>query len=138
MIEWTDKLSVGNEAIDNDHKHLIKLINAYARVVGNKNYDLLGPAFDSLEEYANEHFIREETLMEAVHYPHRASHRDAHNELLKSVREMHQQIDEHKNVHVDELSAFLHDWLIEHVVKEDMQLKPYVTGGRHDKLTPQL
>lgn len=138
MIEWTDKLSIGNEAIDNDHKHLIKLINAYERVVSKGNYNLLGPAFDSLEQYANEHFLREETLMEAVHYPHRARHRDAHNELLKTVRDMHKRIDEHKDVHIDELSAFLHDWLVDHVIKEDMLLKPHIQGGRHDSLTPQL
>ncbi len=137
-IEWTDKLSIGNEMIDNDHKHLIKLINAYEMVISQKKFEMLAPAFDSLETYANEHFVREEMLMDAVHYPHRRSHRDAHNELLKSVREKHRDIDAHKNIDIDELSEFLRAWLLDHVIKEDMQLKPYLVGGRDDELTPEL
>ena len=129
-IEWNEKLAIGNADIDADHQHLIKLINAYERAVASENLKLLGPAFQSLEDYAIEHFEREERLMNAVHYPNRRPHRMAHQELLKLVRKKHEEISSGAKVDIDKLSKFLRDWLIDHVVREDMQLKPYVMGGR--------
>ena len=129
-IEWNEKLSVGNDQIDSDHKHLIKLINAYELAVSTNNIKILGHAFASLEDYANEHFGREEKIMEAVHYPNRRPHRDAHKQLLKSVQEKHKEIEDSADIDVDGLSKFLRTWLIDHVIKEDMQIKPYLMGGR--------
>ncbi|WP_170826921.1 bacteriohemerythrin [Magnetovibrio blakemorei] len=129
-IEWNDKLSVGNEAIDEDHKHLVKLINAYEKAVSENNLKVLGLAFTALEKYAHEHFEREEKIQQAVHYPHRNSHREAHKALLQAVEAKHKQIENHEKINIEELSSFLRSWLIDHVVKEDMKLKPYLTGGR--------
>jgi len=131
-IEWNDKLSVGNDVIDDDHKHLIKLINAYEMAVSKGNLKLLGPAFESLEKYANEHFEREEKLMSAVFFPHRRDHREKHKKLLKLVHEKHQEVETSEDIDVSSLSAFLRSWLIDHVLKEDMQFKPYVVGDRKD------
>lgn len=133
-IEWNDKLSVGNEQIDEDHKHLIKLINAYEKAVASQNYKMLGPAFASLEAYANEHFEREERIMEAVHFPGRRPHRDVHKNLLRTVKKKHAEIESNADVNIDKLTDFLREWLLGHVIKEDMQLKPYLSGGRSDDL----
>jgi len=135
-IEWNDKLSVGNEFIDDDHKHLIKLINAYEMAISTGNLKLLGPAFEALERYANEHFQREENLMEAVFFPGLREHRDKHKLLLKGVQEKHKEVQKGGDIDLAVLSAFLRSWLIDHVVKEDMQYKPHVIGKRTDRLTP--
>jgi hemerythrin len=132
-IDWNDKLAIGNETIDDDHKHLIQLINAYELAVSKNNLKVLGLAFASLEDYANEHFSREEKIMEAVHYPHRRSHREEHKKLLQDVHKKHEELVKgSESVDVEGLSAFLRNWLIGHVIKEDMQLKPFVMGGRKD------
>jgi len=68
--------------------------------------------------------------MSAVHFPERRQHRDVHQKLLYSVREKHGQIREHKNINIAELSEFLRTWLVDHVLKEDMKLRPYLTGHR--------
>lgn len=131
-IEWNDKLSVGNDQIDEDHKHLIKLINAYELAVSKNNLKILGHAFASLESYAHEHFEREERIMDAVHYPNRRSHREEHKRLLQVVEKKHTQIEASQKVDIDELSQFLRSWLLDHVIKEDMQIKSYLMGGRND------
>lgn len=104
-IEWNDKLSVGNDLIDEDHQHLIKLINAYEMAVSQDNLKVLGLAFESLEKYANEHFEREEKLMAAVYYPQRRDHAAKHKELLKMVQEKHNEV-EQGEIDVPALSAF--------------------------------
>ena len=129
-IEWNDKLSVGNETIDDDHKHLIKLINAYERAVSQNNIKILGLAFGSLEDYAVAHFEREEKIMDAVHFPKRRPHREVHKQLLETVKKKHEAIEQGESIDIDELSAFLRSWLVDHVIKEDMQMKSYLMGGR--------
>ena len=131
-IEWTDKISVGNPAIDDDHKHLIDLINEYEEAVSKKDIRILDHAFAGLEKYAEEHFEREELMMEAMHFPHRRKHQEAHRELIRQVQDKHAQIRQHKHIDIKELSEFLRHWLIDHVLKEDMQIKSYVKGGRTD------
>lgn len=132
-IHWNDKLSVGNDLIDADHKRLIELINKYEEAVSKKNINILDHAFQGLEDYTNEHFEREEGIMEAVHYPGRRIHADAHRDLIQQVQDKHAQIRQHKNIDIKELSEFLRSWLVDHVLKEDMKIKEYLMGGRHDK-----
>ncbi len=129
-IEWNDKLSVGNETIDDDHKHLIKLINAYELAVSQKNIKILRYAFGSLADYALAHFEREEKIMDAIHYPNRRPHREVHKRLLETVKKKHEEIVQATHLNIDDLSAFLRSWLIDHVIKEDMQIKSYLMGGR--------
>jgi len=131
-IKWREQLAVGNAVIDDDHKELIKLINEYEEAVAKKDLKILDHAFEGLEKYTHEHFEREENLMSAIHFPERRRHQDVHRQLLYTVREKHDQIREHKNINIAELSEFLRAWLVEHVLKEDMKFKPYLMGHRTD------
>ena len=127
-IAWDAKLAIGDESIDNDHKQLISLINAYENAVAKKDIRLLDEAFAGLEVYAREHFEREEKLMEAVFFPQRRPHKESHQALLWAVQDKHKQVRLHQNINLKELSEFLRHWLIDHVLKEDMQLKTYLAG----------
>lgn len=128
-IEWRDSLSVGNEFIDDDHKRLIELINLYEKAVSQHNPAILEEAFRGLFEYAHTHFKREEKMMEAVHFPHRNSHKELHAKLIGSIDDFHQSIvDKNRKINIGAVNSFLHDWLIDHVIKEDMKLEPYIKG----------
>ena len=131
MLEWREELAVGDPVIDDDHKHLIKLVNAYEGAITERNPRQLKNALDGLVTYAKEHFEREENVMLAVHFPHRISHMQQHEELLIKIQKFHDEMMKAHALDIEEVSRFLHDWLVEHVVKEDLQLRPYRTGGRH-------
>ncbi|MBC8267998.1 MAG: hemerythrin family protein [Rhodospirillaceae bacterium] len=130
-IEWRDSLSVGNDFIDDDHKKLFVLINQYEIAVQQKNPVILEDAFNGLVEYAHSHFEREQNLMEAVHYPDRRAHADQHTILIDSMDDFHKSLTKEKSIDIGKVSKFLHDWLIDHVINEDMKLKPYVKGKRY-------
>ncbi len=129
-IQWRDSLSVGNDFIDEDHKHLLVLINQYEIAVQQKNPGILEDAFNGLVEYAHSHFEREQNLMEAVHFPERRSHAEVHTKLLETMDDFHKNLKTKNSVDIGKVSKFLHDWIIDHVLNEDMKLKPYVKGER--------
>jgi len=129
-IEWRDSLSVGNDYIDEDHKHLIVLINQYEIAVQQRNLPILENAFEGLVEYAHSHFEREQNLMDAVHYPNRRGHAELHTKLIDTMDDYHKGLKKEKSVDIKKVSKFLHDWIIDHVVNEDMKLRPYVKGER--------
>lgn len=129
-IEWRDELSVGDATIDDDHKGLIRLINQYEQVIAEHDARLLKETFKSLSDYAAAHFEREEKLMEAVCFPERRTHGDKHADLMRQVQDFHYQILCGEKLHVAEISRFLHDWLVNHVIQEDLKLGAYVLGRR--------
>ncbi len=131
-VEWRGEMSVGNEVIDDDHKHLIDLINEYESAIARKNPVILEDAVNGLLDYAKSHFEREENLMTAVHYPQRNLHRDHHRDLLRRVQDFHKGLCEDHQIDIEDASRFLHDWFVQHVLNEDLKLRPYLTGERHD------
>lgn len=129
-IEWRDELSIGDATIDDDHKGLIRLINQYERAIAKHDARLLKETFKGLSDYAAAHFEREEKLMEAVYFPERRTHGDKHADLMRQVQDFHYQVLCGEKLHVDEISRFLHDWLVNHIIHEDLKLGAHVLGRR--------
>ena len=93
-MEWTPDLSVGVEAIDNQHKELIRRMNAFfSSMEGNdqkKVLDML--AF--LADYVVTHFRDEEALQVRCNYPGYAEHKKLHQDFVSQVKEMTKDIKE--------------------------------------------
>ncbi len=132
-IVWRDKMSIGNHIIDMDHRLLICMINmielsllAPGDKVGN-----IKVALDELESYTDIHFKREEKIQFAIKYPRYDEHKHEHQQLVNRLQEIKEQI-----LGIDDpailakkapqLTELLRDWLLHHVLQEDMKLKPYV------------
>ena len=130
LVEWDDSLSIGIDAVDNDHKILIELVNQVMVAMDGGDPDLaVGIAFDTLVEYTKYHFLREERVQEAVGYPGLSAHRAIHENLKATVMDMHgRYLADPSAADLDEICRFLCAWLIEHITKEDAAMAPYVTG----------
>ena len=131
-LEWRDEMSVGNEDIDNDHKHLLDLIGTYQDAVAHHDLTQLQEVFESLVAYTEEHFAREERIMFAVHYKELDEHRTAHHALYQSIHQLHDNIVERKKGALDlsGINKLLHDWVLDHILKEDMKLKDVLKGRK--------
>ena len=128
-LEWREQLSVGHQGIDEDHKHLITLINRLEVALRSRNMDALRTELVELGRYAKLHFEREERVALEVGYSHLTSLHDSHDRLKLALRlryaELAGTLDDAK---VEGFVSFLRKWLIDHVIKEDMQLKPWIQG----------
>lgn len=130
FFPWSDEYSVGLRVVDNDHKDLVNTVNAlHDAVTSGGDRSEIGRIIGTLAQYVDEHFAREEALMEANGYPDLAEHKCTHRHLARQVYAIRtifaskpQQIDPAK------LLRFLRDWLTNHILEEDRKYVPYLRG----------
>lgn len=125
---WRSQFSVGNDLIDSDHQYLLEIINkAEISLKAVKAVELSG-LLDELSRYAKSHFEREELIARAVGYPKADQLNLSHNLLTDQMTRFRDNLgDTWTQASVTEFTAFLRDWLINHVIKEDMLMKPWLT-----------
>jgi hemerythrin len=134
-LEWRDAMSIDGGVIDDDHKCLIALINDVAAIrPSSKMPMLVEVAIARLLAYAEVHFQREEKLQIASAFTYAQAHRSRHRSI---VRDMDSMLADCKQLPIDALPQFharlcdyLYDWLCDHILKADMQMKPFVTEMR--------
>lgn len=126
-LEWREQLSVGNDLIDQDHKHLIGIINRAELSLKSKNLVKLTTVLDELSAYSIRHFELEETLGKAVGFPDVERLHDAHQALLDKLERVKAGLaDTWEDATADRFTKLLRDWLVNHVIKEDSRMKPYL------------
>jgi len=127
-LQWREQLSVGNDLIDNDHKHLITIINQAEDTLATMNLSSLKSVLNSLADYSKFHFAREEWVAGAAGFPQVPQLHQSHEALIKKLTEVSQELDtELSETAAQNLVQFLRDWLINHVIKEDLMMKPFLT-----------
>lgn len=127
VLRWQSAMQLGIPALDADHKKLVGLLNTlhYAVIAGG-DWDSIGRLLDDLIDYTQTHFAREEALMERTGYPDLQRHRDAHERLARKMQEYYATfIEDPEAFEMDAFYDFVSDWLLHHVLGDDMKLKPY-------------
>lgn len=135
LVEWNEHLSVGNAFMDSDHRHLIGLLNKLHIAIGEgKSQDVLGAALHDLVDYTREHFKREETLMQDMHYDGFPEHQQAHRRLMTELLQMQKNFMAGETRLALDLLQFLFDrflfeWLVEHTATLDRKLALAIQGA---------
>ena len=134
-IVWRDTFSIGFRQIDDDHRRLLELINIIeAAFTGEQALSKLLNAIDDLAAYTRRHFAFEERLMIEASYANYEAHKLAHLELIEQLKQAAEPIlnmrggESATTLAVSEeardaLVGLLRHWLVDHIIKEDMQLK---------------
>jgi hemerythrin len=129
LMTWSSKYSVGVEALDNQHKALMNVLNElHAASMRGKVQDVAAPLMRQIISVASEHFAAEERLMESTGYPGLAGHRAKHRELAGKIAELvarHQKGD--TAVYV-QLLYFVRDWQTRHMQTEDHEYVPWLSA----------
>lgn len=131
-LQWRKQMSVGNLIIDQDHRYLLCLVNLVEFALHHpEERDHLKGALEQLAEYTREHFAREERIQYAIRYPHYIDHKMAHQKLFGRLEELAERIlaEEAASIVQDnaaEITQLLRDWLLDHVLKEDMLMKQHL------------
>ena len=126
-LTWRTKLSVGNDLIDADHQHLIFIINKADSALTELDTGKLKQVLAELSTYARRHFVREEAIAHAIAYPHAGLLHSSHEHLTCALDLQHATLMENcTEESAKRFMAFLKTWLVDHVIKEDMQMKPWL------------
>jgi hemerythrin-like metal-binding protein len=130
-IQWRDTMSVDRGVIDEDHQHLIDIINRFGSYTARGEPDVAGALgiLNALKFYAENHFAREERLQRLVGYPeHRLQH-DEHQRLMATLDEIIARAVSAPGPGPSDvpgqLGLLLRRWLLDHVIKLDLRMKPY-------------
>jgi hemerythrin-like metal-binding protein len=129
-VTWEDWMSTGVPLIDADHKLLLSLINqVYACVGANEEYATLGSVLQTLADYTDYHFQREEALLAEVGFPALAAHQELHVKLAAQVSEILRRFHADRGaVRGQDMLAFLKTWLTDHILEHDMAYKRFTAG----------
>lgn len=136
-FEWKAEYSVGDEALDGQHKELIRIMNDLHELLhgteADQNAGRVASVFGNLADNIATHFAYEEQRMVDAHYPYEklVEHRAEHHELIKKVRRYHAQVTEGSREGLKELMPYLYgEWLVNHICQQDMQYKSYLAAGK--------
>ena len=127
-IVWGGILSVGVDEIDEDHQKLINIFNMLNHAVTEgESPDYLAAILEELINCTVWHFSHEERLMLKHGYEDIEEHKAVHRELVKSAREMQQNILQADGPIADKDIEFLERWLTEHILTDDLRLGSYLS-----------
>lgn len=135
MEAWVNELSVGNAMIDIDHKMLIVMVNGVEAMIRARDSFALPPALEQLEDNLNAHFVREEKIAQAINFPF-GKNKMEHQYVLKEFQNMKDELIAKDGIWSDgaaeHYSHFLSAWITDHVLNEDMLMKPALQTYPYD------
>ncbi|MGD0939490.1 MAG: bacteriohemerythrin [Terracidiphilus sp.] len=125
FMTWNDKLSVGVQTLDNQHKVLIETLNdLHSAMMKGQARAVAGDILSNLVKYTHDHFASEEAMMERSKYPGLSAHCLKHRELTKQVEDYVARLEKGDITLGVHLLNFLSDWLTKHIQGEDQKYGP--------------
>jgi len=125
-IIWKEEFSVGVTEMDEQHKKLLAMIN---RLIADQNVltapETIADLLTEMTDYAQEHFRAEEYLMSEYAYDKKDAQAEQHKAFLQKTMAFCSATDVGPNILSVALLEYLQTWLINHILKEDMQYKTF-------------
>ena len=119
LVKWSPEYCLGLDAIDEQHRSLLVLINdIWHAIVTRDEKKKIFALVEELEKYTIAHFSAEEAFMRVTDYPDFVRHRWEHQRFIERVAEEKKRAVEAGTLSLD-LMYFLRDWLIEHILVSD-------------------
>jgi hemerythrin len=128
-IEWSQKLTVGVEAIDAQHRELIKQVNQLVAALESRQGGAeVARIVQFLGDYIVRHFGDEERLMARTAYPDAAAHKKQHEAFVADFVELKAELAKHgaSPALATQLNHKVGGWLIDHVGRTDRALGAFL------------
>ena len=128
-IEWSDALSMFNPQIDEEHKHLIALVNELNDAIASHRRDKadIVRIMGLILEDTVAHFVHEENLFIVKGYPEVFVHSQSHAALVSTIE---QALKEIQNTEFSsrwvEIGLTIRDQFVGHIVNEDVRYVEYL------------
>lgn len=131
LISWSDKMSVGVAALDEEHKQLVELLNAlHDGIQAGRAIDVLAQVLDGLVFYTANHFRHEEELFASTGYPASCEHKLEHDHLTGQVMEIQARLQSGAQETLSyEVVNFLKNWLFNHIQGSDKRYGPFFNAN---------
>lgn len=125
-IKWTDELSVGVAEMDQQHQKLLSMIN---RLISEQKVlstpETIAQLITEMTDYAEEHFRAEEFLLSEYGYEDIDMQVDQHEAFIADIQNFIDASDVGANILSKALLDYLKQWLVQHILEEDMKYKGF-------------
>jgi hemerythrin len=119
---WTDKYSVHDSDIDEQHMMLFELIASIAEIDRSDfSKELYEDYITALIKYTQSHFTSEELHMQTACYPDFDRHKQLHGYFIDYANSLADNIDKARYEDMAEIAKFLEKWITQHILIEDMK-----------------
>lgn len=119
-VIWKPEYEVGIETVDEQHKHLVSLINKLEAAKGHEHEnEVIHDIFYELVEYTKHHFAEEEKFLKSFEYEDLIVHKAQHKALVKQIVNILNGLKNNEYEVGEKLTLILQNWLIRHVLKHD-------------------
>ena len=125
LVKWQEEYSVHVDAIDEQHKRFLAIINKLAQVQATDR-DAVGIAMDDLLDYAAYHFAAEERILATRPQVDLAEHRKRHNVFINRMVLLKRDFNTGKDIDPTEVFDWAGAWLLHHILRRD---KRYLTAS---------
>jgi len=125
-VEWKPFYSVGDAAIDDEHKRLLGIVDdLYVAIQMGHEQTRVQEVLERLAEYTTTHFDHEERVMRGCGYPNLDAHKAMHGEMQRRVLELQANPNA---VAEGDLLQFVKNWWVRHIQNQDKAYAPYLNA----------
>jgi hemerythrin len=122
FFTWTDEMSVSVKEIDDQHRHLVQMVNSlYRALVESGGRQQQAVAIQGMVQYAATHFKLEEDYMRKFRYEKAAAHIREHEVFRAKARDLSERSKASGFILTLEVLDFLKTWLNRHILGVDRQ-----------------
>jgi hemerythrin len=115
LLQWKPEYSVGIDAMDDEHREMIDLINeTYRRLASDADADQVDECLGKIFNTISMHFALEEKMMRNAHYAELEAHKEDHEELLDQLRDLMDEFTDDRAAGATQLEQSLSDWFSSH------------------------
>jgi hemerythrin len=127
FLSWREDYQVGLPLIDAEHRYIFALINDFHdEYASGRPQRRILRVLNRLVAYAEDHFQHEEALMRKCGYPRLAQQQKQHEKLYSSIYALNEKLSVNSARIDAETLQFLKHWMLEHIVKEDVDIGDFV------------
>jgi len=130
IINWNPEVyGIGLQAMDDEHKVLVGLINALDQHKQSADRSHLANILKTLEHYTKNHFAHEEQIMSRMGYNRFDLHRQQHLNFIRTIQEIEKKFAQQKQPEelMNKTLQFLREWLTQHILVEDRAYVEFLT-----------
>lgn len=127
LVEWRDEFKTGIDEVDFEHRQMIELINesyneAKTQTSGMAVMDFLGEIFEKISA----HFALEEKIMRERNYDQYKEHKEDHERLLDSIRDIMDEYMDESAMDEEKFGALLKEWFVNHFSTRDVRMHNFL------------
>ncbi len=131
FINWTEEFTTGIESIDDQHSHLVDLVNKFEEAGRRgKGSRVMSEILNDLVGYTQEHFAHEEKIMKECGFPGLKNHMALHRQFLQKIERFQYEFASAGRRATTDVRELLGSWMHSHILQDDMAYAEHLERSR--------